>query len=82
MEELKTSDMTEAEKIAVAFGHVTGSILDYGRHEIDLAKAMSDREAVIKRQIKVETIKHARGIFEMCYKMMTGKEPWDEQTDG
>ena len=81
MDELKTSDRTDAEKIAVAFGHITGNIIDYGQHEIDLARAISDQDAVVKQQIKVETVKHARSVFEMCYKMMIGREPWDEKID-
>ena len=37
---------------------------------------MNDRETLVKEQIKLSTIKHARDIFDMAYTRATGKRSW------
>ena len=72
------SDLAEIEKLAQTFDWVTGRIIEHAREEIELARAMQDQETVIKEQIKMSTLKHAREVFEFCYIRATGRRPWDE----
>jgi hypothetical protein len=78
MQEIKHSNLSEAEKLAAAFDHTTKRIIEHAQYEIELARAKHDREAVIKQQIKMETLKHARGIFQDCFQWVLGRRAWDE----
>ena len=76
--EIMASDATDIDKMAQMFGHVTGKIVEYSQMEIDMAKAMNNQEGLVKQQIKLSTIEHARSIFAMCYQQVTGEKLWDE----
>ncbi len=78
-EEVLRSDLPEVEKLAQAFGRMTGRVVEQANHEIELARAMQDRELVVKAQIKVSVMEHSREIFEQCYRWVTGMEAWHEQ---
>jgi hypothetical protein len=78
MKEIRASDLAEAEKVARAFDLVTSQIVENGQREIELARAMKDQDSVVKEQIKLSMMCHARGVFRECFKRMTGKEAWDE----
>ena len=77
-EKIFDSDLSEADKIAKAFHFVINTIETHANNEIELLKAMNDRETLIKEQIKLSTIQHAKGIFDMAYQRATGKRSWDE----
>jgi hypothetical protein len=72
------SDLPEIEKIAQAFGMVTGQILDHGQKEMELFKSMGDQESLVKEQIKLETIRFTRGVFNQAFTRATGRSAWDE----
>jgi hypothetical protein len=72
------SDLQEIDKVAQAFGFITGQILDYGKNQMELFKAMGDQESLIKEQIKLETIRFARGTFNEAFTRVTGRSAWDE----
>jgi len=72
------SDLPEIEKVAQAFDFVTGQLLDYGQKEMELYKAMGDQDSLIKEQIKLETIKFTRGVFNQAFTRVTGRSAWDE----
>jgi hypothetical protein len=76
--EIKASDLPEVEKLAQAFDWVTSRYVESGRHEVELARAMKDQDSVVKEQIKVSMMEHAREIFQTCFKYVTGREAWDE----
>jgi hypothetical protein len=76
--EIKASDQSEVEKVAQAFDWVTSQIVENGQREIELAKAMKDQDSLVKEQIKLSMMNHARGIFQACFKHVTGAEAWDE----
>ena len=78
MKEIKHSDLSEAEKVAAAFDHTTKSIVEHAQYQIDLARAEHDQETIIKQQVKMETIKHARAIFQSCFQLVLGRKAWDE----
>jgi dTDP-D-glucose 4,6-dehydratase len=77
--EIKASDLPEVEKVARAFDWVTGRYVENGRYAVELARAMKDQESLVKEQIKLSLMMHTRGIFQTCFKHVTGREAWDEQ---
>ena len=79
--EIQHSDQPEVDKLKAFFDGITLQIVEYAGKEIELAKAMQDRQAVIKQQIKMETIKTAREIFGRGYQIATGRKAWDEQDE-
>lgn len=72
------SDKPDIDKLAWAFGRITEGIIGYAYHEIEMAAALQDREAKVRVQIKMETIKHSRHIFATSYQRITGRSVWDE----
>lgn len=76
--EIIEADMPDIEKLAQAFGWITSRTVENAGHEIELARATGDQEAVIKGQIKMETMKHVRSIFQDCYQRVTRRRAWDE----
>ena len=61
------TDLSDVEKISRAFDHVTSLYIQHSEKDIELLRAMSDKDTFIKEQIKMETIKHIRSIFNDCY---------------
>lgn len=78
-EEIFASDLSEADKIAKAFHMIIHTIETHANNEIELRKAMNDRETMVKEQIKLSSIQHARGIFDMVYLRATGKRSWNNE---
>jgi hypothetical protein len=78
MNQLKTSELSEAEKVARAFAWVTDRILEHTQHEIEIARAIHDSETTLKHQVKLETVKHVRNILQQCYQAVLGRNMWDE----
>ncbi len=76
--EIIETDLPDIEKLAQAFGWITGSYVERAEGEIELAGAMGDQEAVIREQIKMEMMKHARSIFQDVYRRVTRRSAWDE----
>jgi hypothetical protein len=75
------SDLPEMEKLAKAFGGLTGFVLETAERQVELARAMHDREEVVRQQVKMETMKHARRLFQTCHWRVTGRWAWDEQAN-
>ena len=80
LEAILASDLPEMERLAAAYGGLTGFIIEIAEGEIELARALGDREGMVKQQVKMETLKVARDIFQRCYRGVTGRKAWDEQT--
>jgi hypothetical protein len=76
--ETQDSDLPEIDKLARAFDWVTKHIVERGEKEIEVARALGDKDSVIKNKIKTETIRHARAVFQTCHQLVTGRRPWDE----
>jgi hypothetical protein len=76
--EIMKSNRPEIEKLAEAFGWITDRIVDHAVHEIEVARALGDSDEMVKHQIKMETVKHARRIFRECHLLATGRKVWDE----
>ena len=81
MEELKAileQDIPEVEKLAQAFDWITGRIIEHGQLEVELARVTQDRESLVKEQIKLSVMEHARKIFQQCHVLVTGRRAWDD----
>ncbi len=72
------SDRSEIERLAQAFGMVTGQIVAEARKDGELARAMQDEESLRKTQIVMSTIGTSRQIFQTCFRRITGREAWDD----
>ena len=77
--DIKASNLPEAEKVAQAFQWLTSRYMENSGREIELLRAMNDQESLVKERIKLGVMKHARGMFHNCYKFMIGREAWHEQ---
>ena len=75
---VKESDLADLDKVAQAFGWVTGSIIKHGEQQVELARALQDRDAVVKEQIKLGVMRHARAVFNDCGRAVLGRKFWDE----
>ena len=78
MDQIFSSDLPDLDKVRLAFDRITGFMVSHSQNEVELAKAMQDREGVVKTQIKMSTMESARGIFDMCYRRATGRKAWDD----
>jgi hypothetical protein len=78
IDSLKVSDLPDLDKVAAAFDFVINEHVEHSQRDIELARAMKDQEAVIREQIKQETIKYARKVFSDCYTIFVGRRAWDE----
>jgi hypothetical protein len=72
------SALPDLEKLAQAFDWVTARVVAHAHQDIELAQAMQDQESVVKHQIKMETLKYARSVFNDCYRRVSGRRAWDE----
>ena len=76
--EIQRSDLPEVAKLAAYFDKVTSGTIAYAAKEIELARALGDGESLIRHQVKMETLKHARSIFCRGYLIATKRKAWDE----
>ncbi len=76
--EIFEMDLSEAEKVSRSFDHITSFYIQHSEQEIELLRAIGDKENLIKEQIKMETMKHFRSIFNDCFKRSTGKKAWND----
>ncbi len=66
------SDLPAVEKVKEAFTLVTNFYIEYGEREIELLRAMNDRENMVKEQVKVSTMRSAQGILVDAYRQAMG----------
>ena len=79
VDSLKESDLSDLDKVVKAFRHVTEKHIKHSKHDLELARALKDREAVIREQIKQETIKYTQKVLEDCYRIFVGRNSQDGQ---
>jgi hypothetical protein len=78
LDKIARSDRPDVVKLALSFDEIVGRILANSERDIEIWRALHDQEAVIKEQIKTETLKHARTILQECYQRVTGRRDWNE----
>jgi len=67
------SDEPEMTKLAQTFEWSTRRMIQVAQNEIDLSRALQDRSAVVKHQIKANTLRLVREMFQDCYLRVTGE---------
>ena len=72
------SDLSEVDKLAQTFDFITSRFVDHADAQIELARAMKDQQALVKEQIKLGVMQHARSIFQDCHRSVIGRKAWDE----
>lgn len=72
-EAIFTTELSEADKLKQGFQMITNTIVTQAQHEIELLRAMDDREQLVKQQIKLSTVQHIQGIFEDAFLRATGQ---------
>jgi hypothetical protein len=78
IDEIGQNDLPDIEKLRQMFGDITDRIIEQSAQQIELLRAMNDREALVKEQIKFNTVKTVRGVFGHCYLRITHRKAWDE----
>jgi hypothetical protein len=68
------SDLAEIDKLKEAYKLVSDFYIIHGEREIELHRAMNDRENMIKQQIKVSAIRHMQEVFDAAYQKATGQK--------
>jgi hypothetical protein len=76
--ELRDSKQPELEKLAYAFRWITDHIIEQGLKDIEVARALRDEDSLLKHQVKIEVIRHARSIFQNCHLLAAGRTAWNE----
>jgi hypothetical protein len=76
VERILASDLPDLEKVTQAFDCITTFVVGHVQAEIELARALQDREQLVITKVKKEMMAHARSIFEHCYRRTTGRRPW------
>ena len=65
-------------KVMAAFDYVTQLIITQSEKDIEIDRAMGDQQAVVREQIKMSTLIHARSILNWTHSRVTGSEVYDE----
>jgi hypothetical protein len=73
VDSLKESHRSDVDKVVIAFRHVTDEHIKHSKLDLELARALKDGEAVIREQIKQETIKYTQKVLEDCYRIFVGR---------
>ena len=77
-EAILASDLPEAEKLARAYQLIITQHMEHSRREIELLKAMGDKEALVKEQIKLGVLEYSLGVWAHCYWRVTGRKVTDD----
>lgn len=80
IQEIFSSPQSELDRLAAGFHLILNRVLDDSKREMELHRALGDRQALVKEQVKHNTIQHAVKIFDDCYFRSTG-EQWHPKED-
>jgi hypothetical protein len=78
IEAILASDLPEMQKLSNVFHWITDFYIENSEHEIELYKALGDREALVKEQVKQSVFKHVQSIFQQTHLLVTKRKAWDE----
>ena len=78
LKDIHASNLNDLQKVTQAYNLITSTILLHSDNEIELRRAMSDQENLVKEQIKNGMIKHLRSIYNTCHQQATGRKAWDD----
>lgn len=71
---IMASELREVDKVKAAFELITGVMIQHAEQEIELLRALNDRENLVKEQIKLSTVRSVRAIFAEAYRQATGRK--------
>ncbi len=74
LDRIFASQAEEIQKVLAAFDCVTDFIIGQTEREIEVARAMHDEPGRVKMQVKMETLKHAQAILQMCHQRLRKEE--------
>jgi len=74
IEDILYADPPQVDKLRQAFERITSQIVEQSMHDIEVKRALGDRDAVIREQIKMESIKFAQNLLEECYQVIVHSE--------
>jgi hypothetical protein len=77
-EAIMAQDIEEIDKLAQAFRFLITEHVAIAKREAELLRAMDDKEALVKEQIKANTMEYTLGVFAHCYYSATGRKLKDE----
>jgi hypothetical protein len=76
--EIVRSKRPDVVRLVLSFDEITSQIITQSESEIEVLRALHDQDGVVKEQIKMETLKHARAILQHCFQLVTGRRDWNE----
>ncbi|MBI3159079.1 MAG: hypothetical protein HYZ26_05720 [Chloroflexi bacterium] len=76
LDAIYASDDPEVQKLARAFDALTAAYVERAAAEIELFKALTDEENLLKERLKHGVMINARSMFNDCYRRITGNDAW------
>jgi hypothetical protein len=77
-DEIMSSELPEIEKVSRAFNYLIKEHIQISQREIELLKAMGENEALVKEQIKRNTMEYTLSVFHDCFTGATGRKVSNE----
>jgi len=76
IDQIFASQSPAIERLSEGFHYILNQQMDESGREIELLKALGDREQVVKEQIKHSLLQHVLSVFNDCYFRTIG-ERWE-----
>jgi hypothetical protein len=67
MDQTAALETADIDRLKAAFAAATTAFMEKTEQKLALARALNDREAMVKEHIKIQVMKEAQGIFQSCY---------------
>lgn len=77
-ETIMAQDIDEIDKLTQAFKFLITEHIAISKRETELLRVMGEKEALVKEQIKANTMEYTLGVFAHCYYSATGRKLSDE----
>ena len=73
IDQIFASQADAIDRLSEGFHYILGQHMEDSGREIELLKALGDREQVVKEQIKHSLFQHVLSVFNDCYFRATGE---------
>jgi hypothetical protein len=72
--------LTDLQKLTRAYDLVTSHFISHYERDAEVARAMGDKDTAVREQIKAGVLNSARGMYQHCYRRITGsrEDIWHE----